>query len=138
MRLGIAFARLSRSGGTILGGTCGCSEPKRKPRDSFVRAVAAQPSACRDDVEADNSPRAAQAGGRGGSGERQFRLGEALAYMANMRTFWMITVGLGEPALLPRLPCVLAPCRIESSSVLATHGLGHPRIAALEFLTALG
>ncbi|CAK0783481.1 hypothetical protein CVIRNUC_006680 [Coccomyxa viridis] len=31
----------------------------------------------------------------GGSGAQEFKLGEALAYMANMRTFWMITVGLG-------------------------------------------
>ena len=74
--------------------------------------------------EAEDWPCAVQAGGRGGSGERQFRLGEALAYMANMRTFWMITVGLGEPALLPRLPCVLAPCSIQSPSILATKAWG--------------
>ena len=31
-------------------------------------------------------------------GKKDFRLREALAYLANMRTFWMITVGLGEPS----------------------------------------
>ena len=29
-------------------------------------------------------------------GKKEFRLTEALSYLANMRTFWMITVGLGE------------------------------------------
>ncbi len=30
-------------------------------------------------------------------GKKEFQLREALSYLANMRTFWMITVGLGEP-----------------------------------------
>ena len=82
-------------------------------------------SACRDDIQAEDLPCAVQAGGRGGSAERQFRLGEALAYMANMRTFWMITVGLGEPSLC-FLPCVLVPRSIQHSYItaLAIHGPG--------------
>ena len=46
--------------------------------------------------------------------------------MANMRTFWMITVGLGEPSLLPRLPCVLVPRSLQHSYItaLAIHGPG--------------
>ena len=39
--------------------------------------------------------------GNNEKGEHDFKLGEALAYLANMRTFWMITVGLGERMLLP-------------------------------------
>ena len=68
-------------------------------------------------------PCAAQAQANGGSGAQEFKLGEALAYMANMRTFWMITVGLGGPSLLPRLPCMLAPCRTTS---LLHRCAGHP------------
>lgn len=43
-----------------------------------------------------------QEGSKGstGSGKDDFRLGEALAYLANMRTFWMITVGVGECLLI--------------------------------------
>ena len=135
MRMGIASARLSLSSGTVLGGL---RLQRAQPQAERLHSREQPPSACRNDIEAEDLPRAVQAGGRGGSAKREFRLGEALAYMANMRTFWMITVGLGEPALLPRLPCVLAPCSIETSSNLATPGLGHLRTAALGFWTALG
>ena len=91
----------------------GCSEPVRKLKGLPSCAAAAQPIVCCDDIQAD-LPCAAQACGRSGSGEREFKLGEALAYIANMRTFWMITVGLGEPPLLQRLPCALVPCDVDS------------------------
>lgn len=32
--------------------------------------------------------------------ERNFNLWEALAYLANMRIFWMLIVGLGEPSII--------------------------------------
>lgn len=36
-------------------------------------------------------------GAQAEEGKKDFRLIEALSYLANMRTFWMITVGLGKP-----------------------------------------
>ena len=51
--------------------------------------------------------------GSTGSGKDDFRLGEALAYLANMRTFWMITVGVGECLLIffkRNFFCVSRPC----------------------------
>ena len=41
--------------------------------------------------------------------ERPFQLGPALAYLANMRVFWLLCLGLGACCLA--LPCTHCACQ---------------------------
>ena len=71
-----------------------------------------------------------QEGSKGstGSGKDVFRLGEALAYLANMRTFWMITVGVGELLLISsRIHSISSVVTLQHNYMCSMHEQPSPQ-----------